>query len=72
MNWKTWWAIARRQMRYKHLLTERLAAWSPERIDACADPGELAAVIALSERIEKHQARMDRHNDTMPLVGKLN
>jgi hypothetical protein len=65
MTWQTWWGIARRQMAYKELLTERIAEWTEERIAECTDTRILEGVVKLTDRVERHKARMGRHEKRM-------
>jgi hypothetical protein len=61
MSFPTWQAIAARHIWYKRLLVERMQEWSQERIDSCRDLATLQRVIRLTERVERHDLRMDRH-----------
>lgn len=63
MKWDTWEAIAKRQVRYRDALTARLAQWSEDKIEACTDMETLGYIVCLSERMERHQLRMNRHMD---------
>jgi hypothetical protein len=53
-----------------------MAHWSQERIDACTDLAELQQLVKLTERVERHQERMNRHMDrglaALPTVGPRN
>lgn len=69
-------AIMRRHVWYMELLKRRMAEWPEERVATCRDLRELAYVIKLTERVERHYARMDRfgpHVDrmlaSMPTAG---
>ena len=74
MKFSTWEVIAKRHVWYRALLVERMAEWPETRVDACTDLQRLQYVLKLSERVERHQARMDRHinraMDQIPAEGK--
>jgi len=62
MSFDTWRAIAARHIRFRDLLVDKMKEWPQERIDACKDLPTLQGVIRLTERVERHQERMDRHS----------
>jgi hypothetical protein len=61
MSFSTWQAIAQRHLRYRKYLEERLKEWPEDRVNACKDMTVLESIIELTDRVERHQARMDRH-----------
>ena len=61
MSFSTWEAIARRHFWYRELLHEWMKEWPEERVYACTDMRILLAVIKLTERVERHRDRTDRH-----------
>jgi hypothetical protein len=62
MTFNTWEAMAKRQVWYRDVvLAAKLKEWPTERIDSYTDSGALQRVIELTERVERHQLRMDRH-----------
>ena len=62
MTFSTWEAIAKRHVWYRDIvLAAKLHEWPVERIEECSDPSILQRVIALAERVERHEQRMDRH-----------
>jgi len=63
MGFNTWEAIARRQLWYRRLLERRASVWNEERISVCADFATLKMVVGLADRLERHEARMQRHMD---------
>jgi hypothetical protein len=58
---RTWEAIARRHLRYRDLLTARLAESCEARSGVCTDIGELRYALKLAERSERHEDRASRH-----------
>ena len=71
MKWHTWHAIARRHMAYYAVLHKQMAEWTEERINACVDRDVLADMIKLTERVERHHARMDRHDKKIEALEDL-
>lgn len=61
MKWETWESLAKRQAWYKQRLLEITREWPEERVDSCNDIGTLRWLAKLSDRVERHQKRMDRH-----------
>jgi hypothetical protein len=61
MTFDTWARLARRQMRFKQLLTSRLKE-TDRAVAGCTDLHELLAITRLCDRVERHQRRMDRHD----------
>jgi hypothetical protein len=61
MTFETWEAIMRRLVWYRGVLSVRMAEWPEARVDACTDVEELQGLVRLTERVERNEARMDRH-----------
>jgi hypothetical protein len=61
MNLAAWEGIARRQAWYVIVLEQKLAEWPKERTDACTDLETLRSVLALAERVDRHEQLMIRH-----------
>jgi hypothetical protein len=62
MTFRTWKAIADRLVWYRdEVLTPKIDEWPTERIKSCTDLAILQRAIELTERMERHQLRMDRH-----------
>ena len=62
MSFDTWKAIGDRHLWYKRLLHDRVQEWTRERIESCRDLSTLQGVVRLTERVERHDERMDRHS----------
>ena len=63
MKWSVWVAIARRQLWFKDLVETRLSdvGIDDDAIVRTNDPTVLRSIITLTNRIERHYARMERH-----------
>jgi hypothetical protein len=68
MTFGTWKAIGDRQLRFRSLLLERMRQWPTERIAACESMETLRRVVALADRVERHQARLERHFERLVLL----
>jgi hypothetical protein len=60
MNFAAWQAIARRQAWYVIVLEQKLAVWPQELTDACTDLETLRYVLALANRVDRHEQLMIR------------
>jgi hypothetical protein len=64
-KWSVWVAIARRQLWFNDLVEARLSdvCIDDDAIVHTSDPTVLRSIIKLTDRIERHHARMRRHAD---------
>jgi len=63
MSFNTWQAIAERHLRYRKHLEKLLEQWPEDRVNACKDMTVLESIIELTDRVDRHQRRMDRHGE---------
>jgi hypothetical protein len=66
-----WVAVARRQLWFKDLVEARLGdVIDLDAIVRTSDPTVLRSIIKLTDRIERHYARMQRHADRASNQGR--